>query len=177
MNIYYAKTVLYAYANIEAVKEQIDNFVERKALSSMSDYTPCIEQCESILNYTAQKVALIELKELVEMVLKKLSGYELDCLDYKYFKQKPKEYFKDFDCESRSYFRRQVSLVKKIAESFENVGLTDEWFKKNCLNTNFFKELLKRVELQEKQNYKNKAKKQRKKELERETEKAVKLTA
>lgn len=177
MNIYYTKTVLYAYANIEEVKEQIDDFVERKAFSSMSDYTPCIEQCESILNYTAQKVALIELKELVEMVLKKLSSYELDCLDYKYFKQKPKEYYSDFDCESRGYFRRQVSLVKKLSESFENVGLTDAWFKKNCLNTNFFRELLKRVEHQEKQNYKNKTKKQKKKELEQEREKTIRLTA
>ncbi len=177
MNIYYTKTVLYAYANIETVKGQIDDFVERKAISSMSDYTPCIEQCESILNYTAQKVALIELKELVEKVLKKLSNYELDCLDYKYFKQKPKEYYTDFDCESRGYFRRQVSLVKKIAENFENVGLTDEWFKKNLLTTNFFKELLKRVEEQEKQNYKNKKKKQKKNIFIREKESNVKLSA
>ena len=169
--------MLHAYANIEAVKEQIDDFVDRKALSSMSDYSPCIEQCESILNYTAQKVALIELKELVERVLRGLSSYELDCLDYRYFKQKHKEYYKDFDCESRGYFRRQVSLVKKLGACFENVGLTDEWFKKNCLNTNFFKELLKRVEEQEKQNYKNKAKKQKKREIEREKEKIIQLTA
>ena len=177
MNIYYTKTVLYAYANIEAVKEQIDDFVERKALSSMSDYTPCIEQCESILNYTAQKIALIELKEYTEKVLKKLSGYELDCLDYKYFKKKPKEYYNDFDCESRGYFRRQVSLVKKISEHFESVGLTDDWFKKNLLTTNFFKELLKRVELQEKQNYKNKAKNQKKRQIEKEKNKVIMLTA
>ena len=177
MNIYYTKTVLYAYANIEEVKEQIDDFVERKALSSMSDYTPCIEQCERIINYTAQKIALIELKEFTEKVLKKLSSYELDCLDYKYFKQKPKEYYIDFDCESRGYFRRQVSLVKKISDAFENVGLTDEWFKKNLLTTNFFKELLKRVELHEKQNYKNKAKKQKQRELEKEKSRVIKLTA
>ena len=177
MNIYYTKTVLYAYANIDAVKDQIDDFVERKALSSMSDYTPCIEQCESILNYTAQKVALIELKEFTKRGLKKLSQYELDCLDYKYFKQKPKEYYKDFDCESRGYFRRQVSIVKKLSDIFEGLGLTDEWFKKNCLCTQFFRELLKRVEMQEKQNYKNKAKKHKKKELEREKAKEIKLTA
>lgn len=169
--------MLYAYANIEEVKAQIDDFVERKALSSMSDYTPCIEQCEMLLNYTAQKVALIELKGFVEMALKRLSSYELDCLDYKYFKQKPKEYYKGFDCGSRGYFRRQVSIVKKLSEYFENVGLTDDWFKKNCLNTNFFKELLKRVEYQEKQNYKNKSKKQNKKRIEQQNENIVRLTA
>ena len=160
----YTRTILYAYANIDAVKEQIDDFVERKALSSMRDFSPCIEQCEKMLEYTAQKVALIELKDFVEKALKKLSVYEMDCLEYKYFKRKPKEYFIGFDYESRAYFRKQVSLIKKLSESFESIGLTDEWFEKNCLNTNFFRELLKRVEAYEGQCHKNKKKKQKVKE-------------
>ena len=154
----YTRTILYAYANIEAVKEQIDDFVERKALSSMKDFSPAIEQCEKMLEYTAQKVALIELKELTEKALKKLSSYEMDCLEYKYFRRKPKEYFIGFDYESRSYFRKQVSLIKKLSEQFDEVGLSDKWFEKNCLNTNFFKELLKRVEMHETQCNKNKKK-------------------
>ncbi len=154
----YTRTILYAYANIDAVKEQIDDFVESKALSSMRDFSPCIEQCEKILEYTAQKVALIELKAFTEKALEKLSSYEMDCLEYKYFKRKPKEYFIGFDYESRSYFRKQVSLIKRLSEYFEGVGLTDVWFEKNCLNTNFFKELLKRVEQYEKECNKNKKK-------------------
>ena len=154
----YTRTILYAYANIDAVKEQIDDFVERKALSSMRDFSPCVEQCEKMLEYTAQKVALIELKEFTEKALKKLSPYEMDCLEYKYFKRKPKEYFIGFDYESRAYFRKQVSLVKRISEYFDSVGLTDKWFEKNCLNTNFFKELLRRVESYESQCNKNKKK-------------------
>ncbi len=154
----YTRTILYAYANIDAVKEQIDDFVESKALSSMRDFSPCVEQCEKILDYTAQKVALIELKEFTEKALEKLSPYEMDCLEYKYFKRKPKEYFIGFDYESRSYFRKQVSLIKRLSEYFDGVGLTDNWFEKNCLNTNFFKELLKRVEQYEKESNKNKKK-------------------
>ena len=164
MKLNYTKTVLYAYANIEEVKEQIDDFVERKALSSMSDYSPCIEQCEKILNFTAQKIALIELKEMVKKALAKLTEFELDCLDYKYFRQKPKQYFIGFDYESRNYFRRQVLLAKKVSNLFEKVGLTDVWFEKNCLNTSFFVELLKRVEIYEKQSRKNKSKKEKLKE-------------
>ncbi len=160
----YTRTILYAYANIDAVKEQIDDFVERRALSSMNDFSPCIEQCEKILEYTSQKVALIQLKQMVEQTLENLSIYEKDCLEYKYFKRKPKEYFIGFDYESRAYFRKQVSLVKRISEYFDSVGLTDGWFEKNCLNTNFFKELLKRVETYEKQCNKNKKKKQEKQE-------------
>ena len=152
----YTRTILYAYANIDAVKEQIDDFVQRKALSSMSDFSPCIEQCEKMLEYTSQKVALIELKEFVDRALKRLSAYEIDCLEYKYFKRKSKEYFIGFDYESRAYFRKQVRLVKKIGEYFEGLGLTDNWFEKNCLNTNFFKELLRRVESHEVKCNKNK---------------------
>jgi len=154
----YTRTILYAYANIDAVKEQIDDFVESKAISSMRDFSPCVEQCEKILDYTAQKVALIELKEFTEKALEKLSPYEMDCLEYKYFKRKPKEYFIGFDYESRAYFRKQVSLIKRLSEYFDGVGLTDNWFEKNCLNTNFFKELLKRVEQYEKESNKNKKK-------------------
>ncbi len=161
MNLNYTKTVLYAYPNIEEIKEQIDDFVQRKALSSMSDYTPCIEQCEKILNYTAQKIALIELKEMTGRALKGLTDFELDCLDYKYFRQKPKEYFIGFDYESRSYFRKQVLIVKKVSALFDKAGITNEWFEKHCLNTNFFAELLKRVELYEKQSKKNKSKKEK----------------
>lgn len=156
MNLINTKTVLYAYNNVGAVMEQIDDFVERKAFSSMTDYSPCIEQCEKILNYTAQKIALIELKNFADKVILKLNDYERDCLDYKYFKKKPKEHYIGFDYESRTYFRRQVKLVQKIAKAFERVGLNDDWFEKNCLTNNFFRELKRRVIKQEILSNKNK---------------------
>ena len=74
----YTRTILYAYANIDAVKNQIDDFVERKALMSMSDFSPCIEQCEKMLEYTAQKVALIELKEFVDVDDYRLGAWKLE---------------------------------------------------------------------------------------------------
>ena len=144
MKLIYTKTVLYAYASIETVKEQIDDFVERKALSSISDYSPCIEQCEKIINFTAQKIALIELKQMVESALKKLSAFELDCLDYKYFKQKPKQYFLGFDYESRGYFRKQVLIAKKVSVLFDKVGLTDGWFEKKLLKHKLFRWVVKK---------------------------------
>ena len=62
MNVIYTKAVLYAYTSIEAVKRQIDDFVERRALASMNDYSPCDEQCEVIIEHMAQKVILTQLK-------------------------------------------------------------------------------------------------------------------
>ena len=80
---------------------------------------------------------------------KKLSQKEYDLLDYKYFKLKPKEYYKDFDFKSRNYFRNQQKLCKKITALFEQWGMTDEWYEENYLTINFFNELLKRVKEQE----------------------------
>ena len=179
MNVYYAKTVLYAYPNIEAVIEQIDELVERKALCSINDYSPCIEIAEKILDFTSQKVALIELNELASRGLKNFTQEDLDHLDYKYFKQKPKEYYKDFDFTSRGYFRRQQRLIKQFSERMEKVGATDEWFEKNCLTMDFFKELLKRVYEHEKNSMKNKPKPKTAKKQQGQAcvEKGVKLSA
>jgi hypothetical protein len=81
--------------------------------------------------------------------LSKLTPYDLDCLDYKYFKKKPKEYYVDFDAESRNYFRKQTRLVNLIAKSFDKMGLTDDWFENNALKVNFMIELLRRVKIHE----------------------------
>ena len=149
MNIYYTKCALYAYPNITAVMEQIDELVERRALASMNDFSPCVEQCEKIIALTNQKDVLIELKIMTDKVLEKINDYQKDCLDYKYFKQKPKEYFVGFDTVSRGYFRRQIRLVERVSELFEKVGATDKWFEENCLEMDFFRELLRRIKLHE----------------------------
>jgi hypothetical protein len=151
MNKYYAKTALYAYPNLEAVAEQIDELVERRAIISMNNYSPAVEQCEKVVDLTYQKDVLFALKLHIEDALEKLNQEELDCLEYKYFKRKPKEYFIDFDAESRSYFRRQNKLADKISKSLERGGATDKWFEEHCLSMEFFSELLKRVIEREKQ--------------------------
>jgi hypothetical protein len=111
----------------------------------MRDFSPCVEQCEKIINLTEQKKLLIDFKIKGDQVVSKMTSVELDMLDYKYFKQKPKEYYSDFDAKSRSYFRRQISLVKKANALFERQGICNEWFEKNCLKISFFFELLRRV--------------------------------
>lgn len=145
MNVYYAKTALYAYPNIQAVADQIDELVEKRALSSMTDFTSVVNQCEKILDLTAQKDGLFALKLHIEDVLKQLDAEQLDCIEYRYFKRKPKEYFEGFDFDSRTYFRKQAKLAIKVAKQLENNGATDKWFEENCLVMDFFKELYKRT--------------------------------
>lgn len=111
-----------------------------------------------IIDFTFQKDALFALKIRLEEVLKGLNKDETDCLEYKYFKRKPKEYFIGFDYESRGYFRKQIKLVKKIADKLSKDGADDKWFEDNCLTMDFFKELLKRVIEHENSSHKNKKK-------------------
>ena len=159
MNVIYTKAVLYAYTSIEAIKRQIDDFVERRALASMNDYSPCDEQCEIIIEHMAQKVILTQLKSKLKAVLISLTNEELGLLDYKYLKIRPKEYFENIDTTKRSYYRKQLNLIKKISHRCDKVLLTDEWFEKNCLNINAIKWLVKRVENREENSRKNKEEK------------------
>ncbi len=162
MNVYYAKCVLYAYPHIEAIMGQIDDLVERRALSSRCDYSPCVEIAQKIVDLTRQKDAFIALKIICERILNKFTEEQLDLLDYKYFKQKPREYYAHFDNESRGYFRKQIMVAKKFAESLERRGANDEWFEGNYMTMDFFKEMYKRVIEHEKKSQKNKAKNKKK---------------
>ena len=157
----YVKTILYAYPNIKAVSEQIDELVEKKALASMMDFSPCEVQCEKIIDLTVQKIKLTEMEKLLKTILISFSEHELDCLDYKYFKKKPKEYYEEFDFSSRAYFRKQNALIKKLGLKLEKKGIDDKEFERNYLYINFIKELLKRVIEQEKLSIKNKPKSQK----------------
>lgn len=142
----YTKVLLYAYPCVDKLIEQIDELVEKKAYSSMDDFSPCIEISNKILNLTEQKKRIIQIYYIVSDVLSKLSNYEKDCLEYKYFKRLDKEHFKDFDSTSRTYFRNQIKCLKRVGILLEKFNYSDERFlsDKNCVK--FLSDLCKRVE-------------------------------
>ena len=86
MNVIFAKTALYAYPNIMAITEQIDELVEKKALCSMNNFSPAIEQFNKIVGLTEQKKIMFALKLYIDDVIANFTKDELDCLEYKYFK-------------------------------------------------------------------------------------------
>ncbi len=145
MNLIYAKAVLYAYPHLDEIKEQTKELSYKQAISSMTDTSPAFSQCERLVYFAFQSQTLDELKEMTEKALSKLTPFELDLLDYKYFKIKPKAYYENFDCKSRTYFRKQVSLIKKVAEKLEKYGVTDAWFDDNCMCTYFFRDMVETV--------------------------------
>ena len=50
------------------------------------------------------------------------------------------------DTESRTYFRNQTNLIKKISALFEKMYINNEWFDKIFHDMKFFQQLLKRIE-------------------------------
>lgn len=154
----YAKCVLYAYPVAEEILEQIDETVLNRAIASMNDFSPTVEQCEKIIEYTEQKKTIILLCKILDDVLVGLSKEDKDLLDYKYFKMKSKDYYDGFDYMSRAYFRRQSFLSSSMAKKLENRGLDDKFFTEKCLSINFFKMLLKQVKDKEILSNKNKTK-------------------
>lgn len=150
MNLYYAKTILYAYPNIEVLAEQIDEVVERKAISSMMDFRPCLEQCYSLLDLTYYKDCLFSLKLIVEDILSVLKEKNLELIEYKYFHSRKKEDLTLVNINTRSYYRRQAKVIEKIALMLENRGVNDVYFEEKYLCSDFFKELLERIMLHEK---------------------------
>lgn len=156
MNVLYAKTALYSYAHLNAIAEQIDEVVEKKAFSSSMNFSPAIKQFQDIIDLTYQKQVVFALGLIIQDALKVFTEKEMLCLDYKYFKRRKKDEYAGLDCTSRGYFRLQVRLAEKFANSLEKAGYSDERFEKECLSIDFFREMLKRVKEKENLSRKNK---------------------
>lgn len=161
MNVLYAKAVLYSYAHLDALAEQIDEIVEKKAFSSSMNFSPAICQFEDIIGLTYQKQVVFALKLCCDDALKHFTDREKLCLDYKYFKTLKKEDYAGLDVNSRAYFRLQVKLAEKFARYLEKAGFSDERFKSECLSTEFFREMLARVKERENLNRKNKTEREK----------------
>ena len=156
MNVLYAKVALYSYAHLDALAEQIDEIVEKKAFSSSMNFSPAIKQFEDIINLTYQKRIVFALRLCISDALKGFTDKEKLCLDYKYFKTRKKEEYAELDCSSRGYFRLQIRLAQKFSDRLEKAGYSDERFENECLSIEFFREMLKRVKEKENMNRKNK---------------------
>ena len=158
METIYTKTILYAFNHLLSIAEQIDDLVKKKALSSIDNCSPAIMQYDAIVQLTYEKDVVYALKNMCDKALSKLTEEEMKYFEYKFFRNKPKSYFENFDTSSRAYFRKQNSLIKKCSERFEKCGIDNSFFEEKCLMIDFFRQLLKRTEEVEKKSYKNKPK-------------------
>ncbi len=141
----YVKTLLYAYPNIPKMIKRIDEIVNKKALSSMTNCTDCREQCESIIKLTVQKGILFEIKYYIEKILARFDREELIYIEYKYFGKKDKAEFEGVDFAGRAYFRKQQKLLEHICNCFEWLKISDEWFEGSLKKVPYLRKLLQSV--------------------------------
>ncbi len=137
----YVKTLLYAYPNIQKINFRIDEIVKKKALSSMTNCTSCLEQCNKIVKLTMQKGILFEIKHYVNKILSRLDNYERVCVEYKYFKKKSKKDLEGVDLSSRSYFRKQKKIIEYLGFCFDWLNLSDKWFESKCRRVPYINKL------------------------------------
>lgn len=134
MNMYYAKAALYAYPNLCDASLNLKDLIVKKALYSRNDLRPADTQCEEIIQMQALRMALMNLKRMIDQVLSRFDQVELDSLDRRYFKQKPQKYYDEinFDYSSRKYFRDLLKIEKRFAARLERLGADDKWFELEC---------------------------------------------
>lgn len=158
MNTLYTKVLLYAYPNIESLIDQIDELVEKKAITSMDSTLPCIEICNSMISLIKEKDLYLDLMVTLDGIFEGLTEYEKMCIEYKYFLVRDKQKFANFDYVSKQYFRSQNKILEKVRKRLEKKGYDDVFFKEKYMPIKFFKALLRGVKEREKYINKNKKK-------------------
>lgn len=155
----YAKTMLYAYPYIDSMIERMNDKITKKAMGSMFDTSPCEEQSAKILVLAGQKEDLNYLKHFVERMVMKFSFCDFDYFDYKYFKIRPKEYYKDKIKIDRTYYRKQDKLLKKFCSILSAIGADDLWFENKFLSIRYIKNIQQKIIEKDKQKEKGITKK------------------
>ena len=127
----YAKTILTCYDTIDGYITQIENLVRIKAKNSFYFRNGTIGLAEQLISLSEIRKDLMELSEIVDKMLKKMTEEDKILISYKYFGVQPED--KDFDLTSRNYFRKQVRAIKRFAELLKKSGFDEEWFKNKYL--------------------------------------------
>lgn len=138
---YYEKTILYCYGKIQEYIEESERMIRYKALTSYSVKESTMYQIEKIIDLIYAKNRLAELKEKLDGIFAKFSKDERECIDYKYYRIKPRE---DFDYTSRNYFRKQQRIIKKIGNLLAKKKMDEKWFCDNYLDIYFLRNIYER---------------------------------
>lgn len=127
----YAKTILTCYDTIDGYITQIENVIKIKAKNSFYVRCGTATLAEQLLSLSEIRKDLIELSEIVDKMLKKMTEEDRILISYKYFGIEPSN--KDFDLTSRNYFRKQVRAIKRFADLLIKSGYDENWFKNKYL--------------------------------------------
>ena len=127
----YAKTILSCYDTIDGYITQIENVIKIKAKNSFYLRNGTVTLAEQLISLGEIRKDLIELSEIVDKMLKKMTEEDKILISYKYFGVKPKD--ENFDLTSRNYFRKQIRALKRFSELLVKNNYDEEWFKNKYL--------------------------------------------
>ena len=127
----YAKTILSCYDTIDGYITQIENVIKIKAKNSFYLRNGTVTLAEQLISLGEIRKDLIELSEIVDKILKKMTEEDKILISYKYFGVKPKD--ENFDLTSRNYFRKQIRALKRFSELLVKNNYDEEWFKNKYL--------------------------------------------
>ncbi len=128
MNHLITKTFLYAYSDLESLAEAAEVAAENKAVLSFRALCSAYDAAETVAEELRTAARLIRLKEELDAALGCLSEEEHFLLEYKYFRRGEAGADARSMYPSRSYFRRQAALQKRIACLLAARGWTNARF-------------------------------------------------
>ena len=137
MKTLYTEAALYAYPKLNHEINMCDRYVMSKALASVYNYqTPCEEQCQQIVFMMERKKQLIQLKIMIEEVMKTLRQHSVGYLYEYYFE---KVYTTSYLRSHCFYVKHQDRLVQAVTSRMMMLGADDEWFEKTLFKMNFMR--------------------------------------
>lgn len=142
------KTIFYCYPEYEQTIEQIEKLILYKAISSHANSYKTQEQIQKVIKLCSAVQLLKQLKLTVEEILQGLSVTEQELVKIRYF-NKPKGKVADY--YTRTYYRNQLRLEKKLQILLGGYGIDENWFEKNCKGIHFLCERYNQILKQKKQ--------------------------
>lgn len=127
-------TLLYCYPSFQSVLDGMEKLAYYKAMVSFCDSNRTVEQVEKILQINIQKERLSKIKRIVEYALSDFNKDEYKLIAEKFFN---KSYGIKDEYSQRHYFRKQKNLFEKLVLKFEEMGVNEDWFEKNCSDIYF----------------------------------------
>lgn len=148
----WAKTILVAYKYLNTMCGAIDRLVETTAKNSFyvggiwHNESSVLNISEKILKLADRKIDYINLKVLVEKILKAMPEKLAKVLILKYIKQiKTDDIIDVCNMSIRSYYRRQSKAIESFAEHMKRLGFYSEKIEETFLNDMFIRSIYEEV--------------------------------
>ena len=131
----YVKILLAAYPEMEGLIRSEKEAYMGRCRNSAYFYEPTELFAEKLISKFESVNKLIELKRKLDVMFSRFSDEEKDLIMFKYAGKQPK---KAFTFSLRTYFRRQIKLLKKAETFLGYLGIDDKAFEKDYLDIGYF---------------------------------------